>query len=88
MKLIQLKSETLDQIVEKTIFFLSTQVIETIDDKHIIKNATEKTCDFIRRHVLIELYKSNINLKFAKKHIVEAHIQWHLNILKGLMESV
>lgn len=85
MKIITLERDTLQKIVEKTINYLSKQEVEETDSS--IKTATEKTCEFVRKQTTIELYKKNIHLRFAKKHIQENNILYNLNKIQTIMKQ-
>lgn len=86
MKIITLERDTLQKIVEKTINQIITiQEVEETDSS--IKTATEKTCEFVRKQTTIELYKKNIHLRFAKKHIQENNILYNLNKIQTIMKQ-
>lgn len=87
MSIVRLSDSVLREIIEKTVDFLQTQMIETTENNFIITHAKIKSHKFMRLEVIKAVLHASENYWFAERATVEPSIEWNLNKIKELMQN-
>lgn len=87
MSVLRLSDQILNEIIEKTVDFLQTQMIETTENNFIITHARVKSHKFMRLQVIKTLLNTYEPFRYAERATVEPSIEWNMNRIKELTQN-
>lgn len=87
MSIVRLSETVLNEIIEKTVDFLQTQMIETTENNFIITHAKVKSHKFMRLEVIRAVLRAYDPFKFAERETIIPSIEWNSNKINELIQN-